>query len=298
MIKEPFYKRRDVSEKLNTTFDFIRENFKKVFLYVISATSVCCICFATIMLIAEIKMNYASTNYDTAPEQNSFFEQGYFIVILFFLTMTLVMPMAFTLISIYHNREGGLKGLKFKDIRTNYFINMAKWFIISFPMTIILLLLHLAFRNELGWFLPAVSYFLVIIFFEMAPPAFIIGQKGYGESIATSLNYAINHFLGTAGITITLLLVGAFVYLWEIGLIEFFTSFKTQLIGTDPASNIFAYIVYWVLIFAIFLALAASVALSLTAFAIGISYQYGSLEERKNLFSLKEKIKNFEQLKD
>ena len=301
MFKEPIYSQRSVSDKVNITFEFIRENFKPFFRNILIASSPLCIVFAFLTLANEINENVKDTSLSwlgfMTMEDDTY--EKLFLLFLY-LGFMVVLPMSLTLIQAHYEREDGLTNLKFKDIRMTYFINLAKWFLVSLPMMVVLLLVYYGFSGwtTAGFFFTILVSTIVFVIFEMAPPAFILGKKSYSESLSLSITYGIGRFWNTLLLTVYLVLLGVLVFLWEIGLIAIITDFKVQLIGSDPANNLLAYIVYWSIMLFLLFALTASIALALSALGVGIAFQYGSLEDRTHLLSLKEKVKTFESLKD
>lgn len=301
MFKEPLYVRRSASEKVNITFEFIRENFKQFFRNILIASSPLCVMFAFLTLANEINDNVADTSLSWIgfmTLENDTYEKLF--LLFFYLGFMVVLPMSLTLIQTHYERKDGLSNLKFKDIRMTYFINLAKWFLISLPTVVVLLIVYYGFRGwtSAGLFFTILISMIVFVIFEMAPPAFILGKKSYSESLNLSITYGIGRFWNTLLLTVYLVLLAMLVFLWEIGLIAFITDFKIQLLGSDPGNNLLAYIVYWIILLFLLFALTASIALGLSALGVGIAFQYGSLEDRTHLLSLKEKVKTFESLKD
>ena len=282
---------------MNITFDFIRENFKTVCRNVLVVDAPFCILFAVILLQQQMGKDVWNTKLEWMDFLH--IEDSASIFTFFpILTAAAVMPMAFTLIDLHYTRNGGISGLKFKDVRMPYFLNLAKWFLSFLPFIIFAVLVIPVLIKGGEWFWTIILTGLVFFFFEMAPPAFIIGKKDFGASMGTTIEYAFSYFWNSLFITLLLLMVGVLIFLWEIGAVQAIDEVKHQVIGNSPDGNIVAYIIYWIILLAIFLALAASVALALTALTVGIAFQYGSLEERKHQYVLTEKINNFEKLKD
>lgn len=301
MFKEPLYIRRSASEKVNITFEFIRENFKPFFRNIMIAASPLCIMFAVLTLANEIEDNVADTSLSWLGfihMENDTYDN--FFLLFLYLGFMVVLPMSLTLVQTHYDRNERLTNLKFKDIRMTYFLNLVKWFLVSLPMMLILVLAYYGFSNSgtFGTFFAIVVSLIIFVIFEMAPPTFILGKETYSESMNRSISYGIGRFWNTLPLTIYLVLLAMLVFLWEIGLIAFITDFKIQLIGSDPGNNLFAYIVYWIILLFLLFALTASIALGLSALGVGIAFQYGSLEDRTHLISLKEKVKTFESLKD
>lgn len=301
MFREQLYIRRSASEKVNITFEFIRENFKPFFRNILIASSPLCIIFAVLMLGNEINDNVTGTSLAwlgfielKGDTYNNIF------LLFFYLVFIVVLPMSLTLVQTHYERDGQMTNLKFKDIRITYLFNLVKWFLVSLPMMVILLLVYYGFSNweSSGIFFTVLVSTIVFVVFEMAPPIFIIGKKSYSESLNRSITYGISRFWNTLLLTIYLVLIAVLVFWWEIALIATVSEFKIQLIGSNPANNLLAYIVYWAIMLFLLFALTASITLGLSALGVGIAFQYGSLEDRAHLISLKEKVKTFESLKD
>ena len=301
MFREPLYIRRSASEKVNITFEFIRENFKPFFRNILIASSPLCIIFAFLMLGNEINENVTGTSLAWLGFIDLKDDTYYKIFLLFFyLVFIVVLPMSLTLVQTHYERDGQMTNLKFKDIRITYLFNLVKWFLVSLPMMVILLLVYFGFSNweSSGIFFTVLVSTIVFVVFEMAPPIFIIGRKTYSESLNRSITYGIGRFWNTLLLTIYLVLIAVLVFWWEIALIATVSELKIQLIGSDPSNNLLAYIVYWAIMLFLLFTLTASITLGLSALGVGIAFQYGSLEDRAYLISLKEKVKNFESLKD
>lgn len=299
MFNEPLYRKRSTGEKLNITFDFIRENFPDICRNVIVVALPFCILFAIVFLQAYMSKDVWNTSVawlDCIHIENSAFSTLYTLFLV--LTAAAVMPMAFTLIDLHYTRDGGIEGLRFRNVRRTYFLNLAKWFLSFLPFIVFVLLIVPILIKGNQWFWMIVLTIVVFFFCEMAPPAFIIGRKSYGESMGTTIRYAFSHFWNSLIITLLLLFVGVLVFLWEIGAVNVISEYKHTFLGTDPSNNIVAYCFYWLLLLALLLTLSVSVTLAITALSIGIAFQYGSLEERNHRYELKEKIDNFEKLRD
>lgn len=299
MFSEPLYKRRSTGEKLNITFDFLRENFTAVCRNVLVVAAPFCIIFAIVFLQAYMSSDVWNTSMEWLNVLHIESSTLTTLRILFpILTAAAVMPMAFTLIDTHYSHNEGIQGLRFKDLRMTYFLNLSKWFLSFLPFILYALLVVPVLIKGNEWFWMIVLTIIIFFFLEMAPPAFIIGRKKYGESMETTIRYAFSHFWNSLIITLLLLLVGLLVFLWEIGVINVIVEYKGMFLGTVPSNNIVAYAIYWILLLALLLVLSVSVTLAITALSIGIVFQYGSLEERNHRYELKEKIENFEKLRD
>lgn len=299
MFNEPLYKKRGAGEKLDVVFAFIRENLRTVCRNVLTVAAPFCLLMAFILTFAIIGSDVLNSDLawlDFLHIENETKDDA--IIFISIIIASAVMPMSFTLVDLHYTRKKGITGLKFKDIWRTFLLNLAKWFMAFLPFIIFATLLLPVLINAKERFWAITLSIIVFFFFEMAPPAFIIGKKSYGASIATTIEYAFSSFWNSLISTILLLLVGTLIFLWEIGTIQIIEDFKYDFIGTNPANNLIAYIIFWLIMMAFYLVLAVSITMAITAVTVGIAFQYGSLEERKNKFELKEKIENFEKLKD
>ena len=84
--------------------------------------------------------------------------------------------------------------------------------------------------------------------------------------------------------------------MWEIALVNFISDFRHELIGSTFTNHEVAFIISWVLIGIIWIAVFLSMNMALVVGTIGMTYQYGHIEDKYENTSLKERIKNFENL--
>jgi hypothetical protein len=303
MLKEPFYKERKFGDNIDVTFAFIRENFKTIIRHILLYSLPFCIIMIGLYIYNVITYQQHHFGmptlfiYSYIPQTIT---KTIYITSLF-INLLLIMPMALSMLDINYNRKNGLKDIRIKDtgksIRCNIRKAMAMPFsILAFAATIALTILTL--RTDGDFFLHALLSYFVLLFLSGSLTAYCLEKKSYSQSISNSLKNGIKRLGGLIIYSLLLFIISLLIFVWEFFMFELITEFGVQLIGTGFSQNTLANILFITLLSSIWIVIVFSFNIAVFMTTVGMAFHYGTMQEKNEHITLKEKIQNFDNLKE
>lgn len=135
--KIAMYAKRSFGEKLNATFDFIKENWKPLFKYITYLILPLCLIQALSLngLMSgslSMSMNAQAGALSPLAGAGLMFWMNYGLMILCSLLGSMILvALLYSLMATYNNRDGRLEGITFTDIRPLLFKNMGKLLLVG-----------------------------------------------------------------------------------------------------------------------------------------------------------------------
>ncbi len=297
MFKEPLYQIRNNGDKIDVTFAFVRENFKSV----LKSCMLYSLPFSLLLLglFAYFYVLSVWNPYATITNDIRLFIYE-ILYIAFAIDLIIITPLALTLVDIDYN-HGGLKNKKLKDTWIYFKRNMMKTLAMPFlQIALFLVIFHgiTFFERETNHLLWMMFAYLILILGSYCLPAFCIGKQTFSKSIQTIATYGIGRFFNTLFFTFIMFIICILIFFWEIMLAAFLIEVAVDFLGTNTTEHIIAYSVFGVVLAFIWIVFTFTINLALITFNIGLVFQYGTAEEKHKNISIKEKIENFENLKD
>ncbi len=303
MFKEPFYKERNFGDNIDVTFTFIRENFKTIIKHIIIYSFPFCI----IMLALYI--------YNIISFQQNFFGlpplfvvsyipksiTKYIYIISLLINLFLIMPMALSMIEISYKRENGLKGVRIKDswksVRGKIGrANAMPFAILAFAAATALAIL--TFRSNAIYIGYTIIFYFIFLILSGSLYAFGIEKKSYFQSLSISFKNGTTRLGGLIIYSFLLFIISLLIFAWELFMFELLTEFGAQLIGTQFSQYSLANILFITLLSAIWTAMMFSFNIAVFMTTVGMAFHYGTMQEKNEHITLKEKIQNFDNLKE
>ena len=301
------HKHRNIGEKMNLTFSYIREHQKLLFksTWLLSLPLVLILTFYSTLNTITTQLEETPgwlnsiVNYESVPVWN-----GTILIVAIF-TALLIIPMVLTIMKQTTGMDKPSGKINIGDIAAEYKSSLLHTIVMPFaPVTLVFL-----WRPLVGWTDNSYDYFfdhigttlilfLVFSLISMSLPAYIIDRNKYLTSFFNSIGYSIRYFFAHLWFIFILVLVCLLIGLWLLALLGFLAEYRIDLLGYNPMDHPIAYSVYWT-IQGIITAVASYVSIiALIVSTVGISFQYGSITDAEENYSIKRRIENFENLTD
>ena len=302
--KIDLFRRRTFGEKLNATFDFVRENFRPLFKYMTYL-------LLPLALVVGFCMDSFMDSYlgilgQTVGEGvEAPVDAGYVLKMLAFVVGSMLMgivagSMVFSLLRLYNEREERLQGISFVDIRPELWRNVKRclWQILGaiVVMTVFLLVMAALGVVSLYTLIITIPALLVSILPMMLwSPAYLLEDLSLWASLKKAMRLGFQTWGGIFGI---LLVIGILVNVFStIVMLPFFivSAFKELLFPAENGGSPvwMDFIVYLSSVLMMYSSMMLS---SLST--IGLSYQYGHACDKIDGVSIDHDIDRFEQMSD
>ena len=306
MFREPLYQRRSIGEKMDVTFSFVRENIgpilKSVTLFSLPFCLIITIVSSLTVVHDDLTMSGVEWNFADAiilDQESKIFCLALALCLLF------VVPLSFTLVRLNYSRDGGLKDIKVREIIRSFRQDFVKSLTMPFLQISLYVLLYLIVKYMTAIYIEGAAWMFYIILaiisfvmFSMSLPLYCVEGRSYGHSFGNSLAYGITHFWNTLLFAVVTFFICMLTFLWAVMLMELLNEVRPEIIGSSFSQHPVAYIISWIVLTALWAVISLGVSIALSVVCVGISFQMGYLEERNNMYSLIDKINNFENLKD
>ncbi|MDR0938001.1 MAG: hypothetical protein LBN29_01415 [Mediterranea sp.] len=302
--KIALYARRSFGERLNATFDFIKENWKLLLKYTTYAMLPLC-------LIQSVFMSrFANASDLFGPEFGQSVDWdpatvaaviGYLGYMLFaFIASLALYSIVYALMQVYARRDERLVGITFNDLRPLGTRNAGRIIVMAIIVTFLVIMAAivmamLAFMSRWTIVFSLIAFIALTIPLALLPPIYLFEQVSIGEAIGKTYRLGF----ATWGSTFLMLLVlGIIGYALQFVLsLPYYAVIvaKTLLTGsysesTDPSIGMrfLEYIFGTISLFGAYLASAMTI--------IGTAYQYGHATELVDSVTVVDDIDNFDQL--
>lgn len=307
--KIAFYQHRSFSDKMNASFDFIKENWKSILKY--STYMILPICL--LQALSFNKVMGAALNNEImgvyleadpfGPEMMSFWAN--YSLLFFFLSIGGLIMGSVTcgLIKTYNDRPNGLQDVTFSELWPLFLNNFGRLILLMLVGFALMILVWIVIAL-LGYYISEVIVMLAVILMlvlivplALWTPIYLYERASIFNALAKSFRLG---FATWGGIFAVLFVMGIIAYIlqgvvampWAISMVvnQLFTLSEFGGNGADPsvATSFMNYI------FAVLASYGAY--LSMILVIVGISYQYSHANEKLSHISVESDIENFEQL--
>lgn len=304
--KIPFYQKRKFGEKMNASFDFIKENWKPMLKY--STYLILPVCLIQALSLNSFLGGYLQAvaggvvNPDSISSLGAMFGASYAMTMLMIMIGSLVMTsLIYTFIMLYNQREEGLEGITFSDIKSVLFSNMGRLFVLGISggiiVTIIItILVVIGVYVPLTFILIIPAIFACIIPLALWSPIYIYERAGVFQSLGKSFRLGFATWGGIFGILFVMGIIANILQTvtmlpWYVGSIVKYT-FALSENGAGGDTSVF----YNFMLYLLAIVQGFGTYLSMVFGIVGLSYQYSHANELVNNTSVESEIDNFEQL--
>ena len=303
-----FYKVRDFSEKLNATFDFLRENWQSLLQFSFYLILPICLLqsFAiNAMMRFSLAMGYEST-YDSPTESlNALMQNVGIYMILILLGTSVVYAMTFSLMAAYERRDNRLLHIQWQDFKPSMIRNTLKalrlfLFTICCASLAVTLIIWLAVISTWTLILTIMAFLTgfiaLMVPFSLMMPVYLFEDIRFVEALKKSFKYGFSAWGGTFVIVFVFgflanIVSGVTMMPWYIVLLM---GDAFSLSGQDTGMN--ASLTYQFITYLLGILQAYGMYLSLILSSVGIAFQYFHLREKNEGKSVDENIQNFDSL--
>ena len=197
------------------------------------------------------------------------------------------MPLLFTIVDeSYADRHHSMPTTA-KHVFSKLWGNQIKCLSMPFCQIALIIILILIFRGKvggnIGWMFILIYVFIATSFIL---PKYILQKQNYGSSLGNGLAIGHRYFFQTL------------IYWCGNILMSLVNQLKSVLIGGSVTEHPAVYGVYWVMLFFISYLICFGFSIAVSILSIAICYQLGDIEDNDKHIILKERIGNFENLKD
>lgn len=301
--KIPFYKVRNFGDKVSVTFSFFQQNLRYIWKYLLYT-----ICPVGIIFGVGMNWFYSSSMSDFKDSDISTATAiGTSVATLFggiimTVGMAVVLAMIFALMQLYNERDNGLQGITFEEIKP-YMINNF-WRVIKYALSVIVFfvaasIVFVLLALFLQWFvlllvIPAVIILFVVV--QLILPVYMFEDISIWDAWQRGIKLSWKTFGGVLALAIVFALItdivgSVFSIPWAVC---FFikalalTEDTVSAMATSPMFNTITYILAMLMGVGTF-------ALSLLTY-VAMSYQYSNAAEQEDAFSVQDDINDFNNL--
>lgn len=305
--KIQLYERRAFGDKISAVFSFLRENFKVIFkLYSLFFIPLCIIMALLLNGIFNSmgeKMTGSGSQIDPAALWGDFGFLASYIgeMLMALLGGWILYSLIISLMQVYQERENGLKGIVFADIKEKFFANLRKVLVVSVAI-VVLMSVYWAIAGLIAVPLPATLVLTIPLFIVCLIPLFLIypaytlgiGEKGIWKSVVWSFRNGIRCWGGTCILLIVCgllsnIIVGIFAIPWYI-------VYMAAILSPDSGAGfslsggmaVLSFLFGWLMCFGQFLASMIPL--------LGVVFQYGHMRERAENVTVDQEVQNFDKL--
>lgn len=305
--KIPFYVQRPFGEKMNASFDFIKENWKVLLKYTTYLILPLCLLQALSLnsffgyYMSAVMSGIYGTNMDLDSFGEGFFVSYGFMMLFSLIGYLLITGLLYALVKLYNDREDRLVGITFKEIRPLLFRNMGRLFLMGILLTVIVI----AFGIVMGIFgalspltliLTVPALFAFFIALSIWPPVYLFEDLGLGNSFSKAIRLGFATWGGVFAILFIMGLVasvlqGVISTPWYMTVVvESLLSYSDEGVVAESSFlyNFFIYILAVLMVYSMYLSMTFSI--------LGISYQYAHATEKMDSITVESEIDNFENL--
>lgn len=303
-----FYTKRKFGEKMDASFDFIKENRKPLFKYIIYLLLPLCLVQAlslNTLMSGTLNATALGPNADPVAALGalgSMFFVSYGLVILCaWIGSSLMYSLIYALITVYNEREERLVGIHFKDIREMLFRNLKRSILLSlllFLIVVIIMTFMVVLTSLLPWllllFIPL--FIAVSMPLSLLMPTYLLGEENVWKSIKKAFRLGFATWGGIFAIIFVMgliagILQGVTTMPWYVATVVkyFFTlSDSSSTVGISP--------LYSFLLYLLAVVQSLGMYLSMTLTFVALAYQYAHAKEKVEDISIVDDIDKFEQL--
>lgn len=303
-----FYAKRNFGEKMNASFDFIKENWKPIFKYITYLLLPLCLVQALSingLMSGTLNMASLQQNPGVAPGLESFgvmFFVSYGAMILcYMIGGVLITSLLYALVQLYNSREERLVGITMKELRAPLMHNVKRYFIlvlvlipISIAVFSLVAVLGSLMPLSLVLLIPALIACLIPVM--LLPSIYLFEKEGLGSAILKTFRLGFATWGGIFAIIFVMgiiagILQGITMTPWYVA-----TIVKYMFTLSDPGSAVGVSPLYNLLVYLLAILQSFGTYLAMTFTLVGLAYQYAHANEVVGSVSVESDIEKFEQL--
>ena len=303
-----FYRQRTFSEKMNVTFEFIRENWKPILKYSFYLLMPVCLAYSLAMnSFLDLYMGFIKN----APTGNPFDSAVYSIFIYYgvlalcgIIGMAITSGLIFAMMQTYATRENRLRDVTLNDFKDILIKNIWKYVrltLIFFAAYLVLAFLAVALVFVSAYTLlltiPAILVLIALfVLLLMVLPVYVFEQNiSLSDAFIKAWNFGIATFWGMLGLMIVVSIISSVVQQitalpWNLVVaIGYIFSMASESITNQS-------VIYKFMVFMFGLIQSFGMFLSMTICFIGIAFQYFHAREKVEGITIESNISNFNEL--
>lgn len=294
----PLYKVRTFSEKLNDTFEFIRQNWRLLLKYltymVLPVALMGGLCQDALM-----KNSFDAVASNDLDSAFTFLAKmgGYFAC--YMLAALLATLICYSVMRLYQQRKGDLQDIGWPEMRHEMWVNFKRMFIANLAITFMMMLalgVMVLLSAATMWFLlvtlPAFVAFVLTLTYVV--PIYVFEERTLTESIADSMRIASKTMGGIIGVAIVMgiltSILSTFIAIpyYIIIMVRAAMLSSAESAASNPLVEILGFV------FSVF-SIMGSLAASMTMI-FAMNFQYGHALDKEYGYSVEDDIKEFEEL--
>lgn len=306
--KVAMYAKRSFGDKMNASFDFIKENWKPLFKFTTYLILPLCLIQALSLnglmngSMSAVLSGAQSGNANPFAEYGVMFWANYGLSILCYMVGSILLTsLIYSLIMTYNNRDERLEGITLSALKTLLFTNMGKMLKLTL-LAILLMILVMAAIVLLAY----LSLFTLVFTFPLLiaclvpvalfTPIYLFENIGLMDALKKTFRLGFATWGGILAISLVMgfiggILQGIAMLPWYIGTIVkyfFAMSDSGSVVTVSPVYNFFLYLMGILQTFGAYIGSIFTI--------IGLAYQYGHASEVVDSVSVEDDIDNFDKL--
>ena len=309
--KIAMYVQRTFGDKLNATFDFIKENWKVLLKYVTYL-------LLPVSLIQALSMNglmgMMLGTADPAVVEAMFTDSGQVVTFVSYYGLLLLISLigtnllgalVYTLMRLYNEREQRLSGIEFGELKPLLYRNIKRLFSLTLFAIFMMVLIGLVIgvlASLVSSFSVLFVFLLLLVGLLLLAPLLLWGSIYLFEDISLMKAFSKAFRLGFAtwgGVVLMAIVMGFLASIlqgvttmpWYISILV-----KTFFIASDAGSGIGTSVGYNFMLYLFGVLQAFGAYLAMIFYLVGLAYQYGHAAEKMDSVRIEEDINHFDQL--
>lgn len=309
--KIAMYVQRTFGDKLNATFDFIKENWKVLLKYVTYL-------LLPVSLIQALSMNglmgIMLGTTDPAVAEAMFTDSGQVVTFVSYYGLLLLISLigtnllgalVYTLMRLYNEREQRLSGIEFGELKPLLYRNFKRLFSLTLFAIFMMVLIGLVIgvlASLVSSFSVLFVFLLLLVGLLLLAPLLLWGSIYLFEDISLMKAFSKAFRLGFAtwgGVVLMAIVMGFLASIlqgvttmpWYISILV-----KTFFIASDAGSGIGTSVGYNFMLYLFGVLQAFGAYLAMIFYLVGLAYQYGHAAEKMDSVRIEEDINHFDQL--
>lgn len=304
--KIAFYVRRSFGEKLNASFDFLKENRKVLLKYMTYLILPFCLVYSlllntTMNTYVNVLLGGAILGADVSSFDSWFWLKYYSFIICSILCMLLFTSLVFALVKLYNDREDRLNNLTFDVLRPLLLKNLSRLLSMGVVFTILMFIIvffvmFLFALSSLTLLLTIPLLFAFFVALSLSVPVYLFEEIGIFQSLAKGIRLGFATWGGVFGVMMVMgviasILMGVVSLPWYLVMfLKVIFNYSSDFTSSEPS----VFYDFFVYILSVIMAFCGCFA---TAFSIlGSSYQYAHATEKMDSITIEDDIDNFEKL--
>lgn len=295
MKKIQFYKERSFSEKISATINFLNQNLRYVWRYLLYAT-------VPTGMVTGLLLNWFYYWGVTGNISASYGVLFLALLVVAYVGYSYLFGLIFSIMQLYNDRENGLEGITYADLKPYMKDNVKRMHIYLLGLILYVIAMVLVFIipivlfKAIGGIISLGLLFIGLVVYQLVLPVYLNENISYLDAIPRGIRLAWNTF---GGVLLLMFVVGIIVQVistifglpWYIfyGIKVLFLSHpSSDSIATAPWFSILTYVFGMIMSIGNF---ASSIIM-----VIAMNYQYSNAAEQEDSFSIDEEIDDFDQL--